>query len=240
MFNSLTHHAYAVAGRAADTISELFAALETTGFKIRGNPDFRSESFDVFGVDEARALKEAAGRKAVSGGKKVFIVSARGITKEAQNALLKILEEPPADTHFFLAVPSLDIFLPTLRSRLLILHAKQGSGGAPSPRADAFLASTIPARLKTVQALLKNAEEEAGKADLVAFLDEIEDSLVRRLACAPIGRSRASRDRAMAAGALQTVLQVKKYSRDRAPSFKLLLEHVALVLPRFQALGTRL
>ena len=107
-------------------------------------------------------------------------------------------------------------------------------------RADAFLASTIPARLKTVQALLKNAEEEAGKADLVAFLDEIEDSLVRRLACAPIGRSRASRDRAMAAGALQTVLQVKKYSRDRAPSFKLLLEHVALVLPRFQALGTRL
>ena len=28
------------------------------------------------------------------------------------------------------------------------------------------------------------------------------------------------------------LLEVKKYSRDRAPSFKLLLEHLALVLPR--------
>jgi hypothetical protein len=32
--------------------------------------------------------------------------------------------------------------------------------------------------------------------------------------------------------ALSELLEVKKYSRDRAPSFKLLLEHLALVLPK--------
>ena len=215
------HHAYALAGQREDLIPRLLFLLEKkAGYRVRGNPDFRSETFDVFGVDEARELKEAAYRKAVSGGKKVFVISAQGITKEAQNALLKVVEEPPEDTQFFLVVPSLHILLPTLHSRLYILSGVSGNETKKDfALAEDFLKSPIPKRLKTVQGMLKAAEEETGKQRLAAFLDDLERYL-------------AGKERGTVAEALAEVLEAKKYSRDRSPSFKLLLEHLALVMPR--------
>ncbi len=223
------HHAYGIAGEAEGIVPKLLSALKkSTGFNAQGNPDFRSESFEVMGIDEARALKESAERKAVTGGKKVFIVSARGITKEAQNALLKVFEEPPVDTHFFLIVPSMEILLPTLRSRLFALSTPKVKGTEASFQAETFLHASTPARLKTIQGLLKSADEEVGKRTLVAFLDEIE-----RTVADTRGLKTQIHADTQRAQALSDILEVKKYSRDRAPSFKLLLEHLALVVPRF-------
>jgi len=221
MFDSLTHHAYGIAGQPETIIPKLIKSLLKIGYRTKGNPDFRVESHDVMGVDESRVLKEAAGRKAISGSKKVFIISARGITKEAQNALLKVFEEPPLGTHFFLIVPSLEILLGTLRSRLFAVDAFRINDNKTSSRAETFLDAAVPFRLKIIQGLLKGADEETGKKELLAFMDEIEQSL-------------AAGERRSVADALEEVLKVKKYSRDRAPSFKLLLEHLALVLPKVE------
>ena len=90
-----------------------------------------------------------------------------------------------------------------------------------SSRAETFLDAAVPFRLKIIQGLLKGADEETGKKELLAFMDEIEQSL-------------AAGERRSVADALEEVLKVKKYSRDRAPSFKLLLEHLALVLPKVE------
>lgn len=50
--------------------------------------------------------------------KRIAIINgAHGMTTEAQNALLKILEEPPADTVLILCADQLDALLPTIRSR---------------------------------------------------------------------------------------------------------------------------
>lgn len=48
----------------------------------------------------------------------IIIDQAHTLTHEAQNALLKMLEEPPADTVFILTSPSVQQLLPTVRSRL--------------------------------------------------------------------------------------------------------------------------
>ncbi|KKW11696.1 MAG: hypothetical protein UY50_C0008G0022 [Parcubacteria group bacterium GW2011_GWA2_49_9] len=218
MLASLNHHAYALVGSQEGTLVTLIRSLERCGIKTRGNPDFRSEVYDVFGIDEARELKDATYRKAVSGNKKVFVISARGITAEAQNALLKVLEEPPEGTQIFLILPSLEILLPTLRSRLHILSDVSVRETAITSDAADFLASPVPKRLKTIQGMLKTAEEEMGKQKLVDFLDALEHTV-------------AEGDRTNNAVALSEILEVKKYSRDRAPSLKLLLEHLALVLP---------
>lgn len=52
----------------------------------------------------------------------VIIESADLMTTEAQNALLKTLEEPPADTVFILTAGSVDALLPTIQSRVRILQ----------------------------------------------------------------------------------------------------------------------
>ena len=49
---------------------------------------------------------------------KTLIVGAKSFTIPAQNALLKILEEPPRNIVFVLLAPNKSTFLPTVRSRL--------------------------------------------------------------------------------------------------------------------------
>ena len=240
-FTHPLHHAYGVSGEADALVPEILEALAASvQFAARGNPDFREERYELLGIDEAHALKEAAGRTAVTGGlpaapgrpaqagKKIFVVSARGITKDAQNALLKIFEEPPADTHFFLIVPSFNLLLPTLHSRLSILQVSDSRGGREI-LAEEFLAKPAPARIALVQEMLKALQQEKDdKADSPEPLREKERimeflSALERALAGTVWKN---------GDALAQVLVAKRYSRDRAPSFKLLLEHLALVLPR--------
>ncbi len=49
---------------------------------------------------------------------KTLILGAKSFTIPAQNALLKILEEPPKNIVFVLLAPNKSTFLPTVRSRM--------------------------------------------------------------------------------------------------------------------------
>lgn len=71
------------------------------------------------GIDEIRSLKESALVAAPSGGYKVFVIDeCHMLTKDAFNALLKIIEEPPAHTVFILATTEPHKILPTVLSRV--------------------------------------------------------------------------------------------------------------------------
>lgn len=71
------------------------------------------------GIDEIRNLKESALVAAPSGNYKVFVVDeCHMLTKDAFNALLKILEEPPSHVVFVLATTEPHKILPTVLSRV--------------------------------------------------------------------------------------------------------------------------
>lgn len=70
------------------------------------------------GIDEIRLLKEKINYQPSQGKKKVYIIDeVHMLTKEAFNALLKTLEEPPAHVIFILATTEPDKILPTIISR---------------------------------------------------------------------------------------------------------------------------
>ncbi|OGY57597.1 MAG: DNA polymerase III, subunit gamma and tau, partial [Candidatus Colwellbacteria bacterium RIFCSPHIGHO2_02_FULL_43_15] len=70
------------------------------------------------GIDEMRNLKEGIRLSPTSYKYKVFIIDeAHQLTKEASNALLKTLEEPPAHAIFILATTEQEKLLPTIISR---------------------------------------------------------------------------------------------------------------------------
>ena len=72
---------------------------------------------DEFLIDDAKeVIKEAYIAESAN---KYLILVAKGYRIEAQNALLKILEEPPRHIIFIVVAPSKTAFLPTIRSRLL-------------------------------------------------------------------------------------------------------------------------
>jgi len=71
-------------------------------------------------IDDVRALQKRLQLKTIGTRpirRVVLIEAAHRLTTEAQNALLKILEEPPADTVFILTVTSKHSVLPTIYSR---------------------------------------------------------------------------------------------------------------------------
>lgn len=72
-------------------------------------------------VDEIRALRAALTQTSFGGaGRAALIKNADRMGKGAANALLKILEEPPAGVLFLLTAPSAASVMPTLRSRCAV------------------------------------------------------------------------------------------------------------------------
>lgn len=79
---------------------------------------------DSISIDVIRELQRFLQLKTLGKGdirRVVVIEHAEGLTTEAQNAFLKLLEEPPADTVMLLTVDNLRAVLPTIRSRVQAL-----------------------------------------------------------------------------------------------------------------------
>jgi DNA polymerase-3 subunit gamma/tau len=71
------------------------------------------------GIDEIRNIKESVQVASLGGGYKVFLMDeVHMLTKDAFNALLKVLEEPPAHVVFMLATTEPQKILPTVLSRV--------------------------------------------------------------------------------------------------------------------------
>lgn len=70
------------------------------------------------GIDDIRQINETVGYTTGTGGYKIYIIDeVHMLTKEAFNALLKTLEEPPSRVKFFFATTEPHKVLPTILSR---------------------------------------------------------------------------------------------------------------------------
>lgn len=169
------HHAYFIVGDPRETVPKLSVFFEKSlRIAISGNPDFLHRKFDVISVDEARQLSFSQEVKDLGGKRKIFILEANSITEQAQNALLKVFEEPTAGTHFFLVMPQ-DNLLPTLRSRLhIILHTDENE--------EKNLLTISKMNMSERMGLVKEVvdgikDEEKTKQDAVDLVNKIERSL---------------------------------------------------------------
>ncbi|MBK9323644.1 MAG: DNA polymerase III subunit delta' [Bdellovibrionaceae bacterium] len=68
-------------------------------------------------IDDSRDIIEFLSLQSLTPRRVVIIDQAQLLNLQAANSLLKTLEEPPAETYFFLLAPSAAGLLPTLRSR---------------------------------------------------------------------------------------------------------------------------
>ncbi len=73
---------------------------------------------EVIGIDTIREVIKFSSRKSLSGYKFVIMSEFDKSTVEAQNAFLKLLEEPPKGVFFILTASNYDKILPTVKSRV--------------------------------------------------------------------------------------------------------------------------
>ncbi len=86
------------------------------------------DGMSAHGMATARLISRRAALTPVEGRRKVFIIGgaerlvAQESSPEAANALLKLFEEPPAETYFLLTSADPERLLPTIRSRAVPLR----------------------------------------------------------------------------------------------------------------------
>lgn len=212
------HHAYLYEGPLALLPALAKRAREGFGFTGEHNPDVSVRQWEKFGIDESRELAEVASLRSASG-RQLFVLGVSSITTEAQQALLKLFEEPQKGAIFVLLAPYGSL-LPTLRSRFLP-YPEEIPLGERSPEAAEFLASAYKKRSDMIVELLD--EEEGARERVRSFLDALEAALYARVTSDPSPDIRAG---------LADIAQFRGYLADKAPSLKMLLEHLAATLPR--------
>lgn len=220
------HHAYLIEGEHEALLPDLLALLGSFGIAHEGNPDVAKEYYELFTVEDARALRSRQIERGAGSSGKFFLIGVRFFTREAENALLKVFEEPAEGVHFFLMTPSADALLPTLRSRLFLIRPDMRPEGdaALLVRGQEFLRLSKPERLAYIAELLAGHEDDEKhvflKGEALALLDGIEHAL----------RKDTEGTVTSHAAQFESLLLAKSYMRDRGASTKMLLEYVALVL----------
>ncbi len=123
----------------------------------------------------------------------VVVEHAQALTTEAQNAFLKLLEEPPTDTVMVLTVHSPRALLPTIRSRVQTIAVHTPTQADVQPLLDAsskdiatrtqayFLSGGLPGLLS---ALLSDDQEHPLLLSVGAAKDILQKNMFERLALA--------------------------------------------------------
>ncbi len=120
-----------------------------------GRGDFDHTPSRDIKVEQVRALGERLAFRALESRHKVaLLIDAHAMNAQAQNALLKTLEEPPKGTVLVLTTSMPDKLLPTIRSRCAKAHF--------GPLPEAFLVEKLVAKRKIDTATAQQAARLAG------------------------------------------------------------------------------
>lgn len=188
------------------TAEALLARLSEQGVPVSGNPDVLVFRFTDMSVDDARLISSYASLKAVSGAK-YLVVSFDRAGVEAQNALLKVVEEAPGNSHFYFSTPNPGALIPTLRSRCV---TEQVTGEVTEHALVAeFLAASYADRLSLVEKLVTKAQRTQDRGELKEFVRALVHTLPVR-----------------------ETLDAVRYLNQNGSSPKLVLSHLAVVLPK--------
>ncbi len=158
-------------------------------------PDKQVDELSETIVATARLLQRRAALTPVQGRRKVFLLAEadrlvpQESSPEAANALLKLLEEPPADSTFLLTVTDANRLLPTIRSRLIPLRL----GRLPDGEVERFLAAHAGASGMALARMVSAGEGSIGRAlaagDDSAKASRAVDELLKAVTSGPAGRA---------------------------------------------------
>jgi hypothetical protein len=154
---ALGHHAYLLGGDG-ERIHEALKVLlfERWGVSKTHPPVVFEQIVDSFGIEDGRAMQALSVRKGFEE-RQFFIIRTHRITHQAQNALLKLFENPTAGTHFFLIVPQPELLLKTLQSRFEIHHY---ISEIDMVFAEQFISSSKNERRTLIEPFLKNKDHK--------------------------------------------------------------------------------
>jgi hypothetical protein len=232
----MAHHAYFIAGETEEGIQAAYEFVEAElGITTTSNADVMTLRHGLLSVDDARALRALADLSPTTGSQKALIVSASRLFHEAQNALLKLFEEPPEGTTIILVLPAEGLLLPTLRSRLLPLPSKGMAGKASSQlpkEAGDFIYASKTEREKIIEKILTRTKSDKDDEKQVARLSAIHilEGLILQTHEQWLVETNAGKKKTLRLF-LDDLDAFMPILHERSAPLKLIFEHILITMP---------
>lgn len=226
LFPKNLYHSYIIEGEGNEAAIELLSFLEARGEIESNSPDVLCQSYESFTMDDSLEIKDWHSRRGIGTGKKVCIISTKFINREAEQTLLKIIEEPAVNTHFFIIVPDSSVLLPTIISRTHTIKIEQQNDIEIEKRAISFIKSQAKERIDEVAIIIKENkdEESSGKLRFYAtsFVNALESIFYKRF--------KENINDKNTKFILDELQKSRGYLSTPGASVKMILEHIALVI----------
>lgn len=216
-YRNSSHHALLIIHPKRSSVSEsIWSELQKESLLHR----YVNQS--VLDIDTARTLR--TWNNTPHAGKKTALISFHTITIPAQNALLKVLEEPNPGVRFIFITSNEAGMLPTLRSRLQeVTHKEEEIVEDSIEEVAAFLQAKPYERMKLayITKLLQKTDEEGRKdrESVRQFLLTLAQVLTDK--------------KASSSYTLEAVRNAS-YASLPSSSTKMLLEYMSLLLPQMK------
>ncbi|MEK7587810.1 MAG: hypothetical protein AAB457_03270 [Patescibacteria group bacterium] len=180
-------HAFLITGNTKDARKLEIEKKQTAGHVSAFDVISILREEGTIGIDQIREFQHSLMFTPYHSKQKMGVIhDAETLTTEAQNALLKTLEEPPARTILFLETENPDVLLPTILSRCQIVHIK---GDSNAQAIDSMLlcfktiehamAQSIGKRIQFVDEITKTRDE--AKAWVETAIHAVRHAMLQNL-----------------------------------------------------------
>ncbi|HXS15484.1 MAG TPA: hypothetical protein VN711_05105 [Candidatus Saccharimonadales bacterium] len=228
--------------RKPDLILSAFQPMQSF-LLIAKNAEKRKEYIDIFcknhtiskfdqtyitteepsiGITEVRNMQKTLFLKPYQGEEKAVILEdAHLLTTEAQNALLKVLEEPPSSTYLFLSAPTTSTFLPTILSRCSLVKLEEEEQTISPEEQDTIDRDVTIIGSENINSQLALAEKiSLDKDNITKWFEQVLDRLRKNLLENPTDIRLAQK--------IHAILQAYKIIQTTNANARLVIEHALL------------
>ncbi|MFA6514987.1 MAG: hypothetical protein WCT42_01835 [Candidatus Paceibacterota bacterium] len=226
LFPTNLYHSYVIEGDPVIIAPDLLSFLEIRGEILKNSPDVLCQVYESFTMDDSSQIKNWHSKKGVTEGKKICILATKFINREAEQTLLKIIEEPAINTHFFIIIPDSSVLLPTITSRVHIIKTNQEDNVELKKEVNSFLKSSPKERIDTIAKLIKDNKNEENSGQLryyaTQFVNETESITYEKF--------KKNKNNNEIKFILEEIQKSRIYLSTPGASVKMILEHLALVI----------
>ncbi len=179
IFPKILYHSYVIESNPDnETVKRVLNFLELRGIIKNNSIDLFHKIYESFTLEDSHFLKEWHSRLGVGGLSKVCLIATKTINREAEQALLKVIEEPALNTYFFFIIPNTSLLLDTILSRVQVVSLKNKKDVSISKEVENFISFDYKKRFDQIALIIKNNkdEESSGKLRYYAnqFINELE------------------------------------------------------------------
>lgn len=220
------YHSYVIEGDPSVTPSSLVEFLKVRGDIENKNSDLLYQIYESFSIDDSNQIKDWHSKSGITDGKRICIIGTKFINREAEQSLLKIIEEPAENTHFFIIIPDSSVLSSTIISRVHVVKTEYVDDKEIKKEAISFLESSVKDRVEMVALIIKKNKEVENSGQLryyaTSFINELENIFYQKW--------KINKKDKKIIFILQELQKMRGYLSTPGASVKMILEHLALVV----------